>query len=62
MWKDGSVAFVDLIKSVGIDVLVHPRVTLHCVKSVPEKLSIVVPSVHELQEGFSSKSARSFRN
>lgn len=59
--KAGSVVLVDLIKSVGIDVHTTPESDPSLCKKCARKIVNCCALFHELQEGFSSKSARSSR-
>lgn len=59
--KAGSVVLVDLIKSVGIDVHTTSDSDPSLCKKCARKIVNCCALFHELQEGFSSKSARSSR-
>ena len=59
--KAGSVVLVDLIKSVGIDVCTTSESDASLCKKCARKIVNCCVLFHELQEGFSSKSAPSAR-
>ena len=59
--KAGTVVLVDLIKSIGIDVYTTSESDASLCKKCARKIVNCSALFHELQEGFSSKSAQSSR-